>query len=250
MVYYVVFKSSKDLKIRLRTVKILRSLGCEKIRRSFYAFKKDNLKSVNDVLKNNSPIFLKKARGLVKPSIKKENILELGSLNLIAYKILKKNKREKVKNFLRKTPCIRLCRGVYVFSHWQFRFDKKKMLIGAWDFLNFIKEIDETALIIPKMVIVNPLSNRIILENAKKKIENEINAIQKGFNETINFFKEPNQIFRLKIKILKKRFYRIKLVISFFEKWFKINFSKYLQKPYYLIRKTNFILENQNFIVK
>jgi hypothetical protein len=251
MVYYLIFKSSEDLKERIETVKKLRLLGCKQIRRSFYTVKKEKLKNVGNILKFNSPIFLKKTRVLVKPSFEKDGKLkEIGSLIIVAYRIMKKNKRNMVKNFLKKAPCIRLCRGVYAFSYWHERFDKQKKLVDAWSFFRFMREIDGEAVIIFNVVVLNQVFFQNILEKAKKRIENEIVRIMKGCNDLIQNRgkEEENENNYIKAKKLRKKFFKVKSVGTFFKKWLKIDLSKSLNKPYLVLKKTNFLLEQQRML--
>ena len=156
MVLYVAYRASKAFKDRSLIPRRLRALGCTQVRRSFWEVKEEKANTTLRALRKNQPILLNRAREIRKPRfVKEKGVSELGSLIIIAYKVPKEVKRQKVKNFLEKAPYIRLCRAVYAFSQNHSHFDKNKELVDANHFWKFIQKIDEGAKAVPRGVVVN-----------------------------------------------------------------------------------------------
>jgi len=188
---------------------------------------------------------MKRKRELVRPSISKDgNIRELGSLIVIVYKGSKKE-RMRIDGFLRRAPYIRLCKGVYAFSHWHKRFDKKQELVDARIFWNFIREVDENAVAIPRLIIDNHESIEQILNETKTRIEKEIDHIIMGHQnlyEKMVRNEGGRQYVLSTTRKLKRRFVTIKKMTKFYEQWLRINQSHLLLKPYSIIRKLDTLL--------
>jgi len=246
MVFYVVYKASKGFKNRSLIPRRLRALGCRQVCKSFWEVEEEEANKVLNVLHENQPILLKRIREIRKPKfVKEEGVYELGSLVIITYRTPKEVKREKKKSFLKKAPCIRLCRSVYAFYQEHSRFDKDNQLVDARRFLNFIKEIEEDVKVVPRVVVVNSDSVERLLDETKKRVENEIDDIVRCYKELYQRAskREYNtQDTRDMLSKLNRRFVTMKKVATFYEKWLKINFSKNLMKPYGVIRKVRFVV--------
>jgi len=120
MVLYVVYRASRESKDRSVLPRRLKALGCRRVRRSFWEVDGEKVNRVLKVLEKNQPILLKRVREIKKPRIvRNKGVSELGSLVIVMYATPKEAKREKIRNFLRNEPYIRLCRSVYPFSQKQ-----------------------------------------------------------------------------------------------------------------------------------
>ena len=201
------------------------------------------------VLQKNQPVLLKRVREIRKPCfVKGKGVGELGSLVVIAYKVPKEVKREKIKNILKKAPCIRLCRSVYAFCTEHTRFDKNRELIDARRFWEFIREIDENVAFIPRVVVVNSDSVERLLEQVKKRVEKEIDNIVRGYKglcQKANRGEIDKQYIHSELPKLKRRFVTVKKIAAFYEKWLKLDLSKSLIKPYPTMKKLRFMINEK-----
>jgi len=239
----VVYRASADSKNRSRVTKRLRALGCEQMHRSFWKVNKENVYAVSRLLEGNHPIILKRVREVRKPVYDKRSgkLCDPGSLIIIAYRSLNETDRVKVKNFLKRAPYIRLCRGVYAFSHWHERFDKRHELVNATDFWEFIQKVDEKSIIIPRVIIVNTESVDMILEEVKNRVKKEIDKIAQTYLNSYQKmnFEVTDQSFITTSQKLKKRFTTIRKVAIFYKKWLRVDFSGDLIKIYRVMKRVN-----------
>ncbi len=199
------------------------------------------MKRVLRVLQKNQPVLLKRVREIRKPRYANgKGIGGLGSLVVIAYKVPKEVKRGRIKNLLRKAPCIRLCHSVYAFYLKHKHFDKNRELVDARRFWEFIQEIDEEAKVIPRVVVVNSSSVERLLEWAKKRVEKEIDNIVDGYKvlcQKVSRGEIDEQYVRSALPKLKRRFATVRKIAAFYEKWLKIDLSRSLIKPYPAMKK-------------
>jgi hypothetical protein len=247
MVYFVAYRASSELKDRIEIVQRLRMLGCKQICKSFWQVEDEKVKVVARMLRKNSPVILRRIREVRKPNFKKnERWNDLGSLVVIAYKVPKNMKMGKIKNLLKKAPYIRLCRGVYAFSLHQKQFDKSRSLVDARTFLEFIRQIDENAVVIPRVVIMNSQAVERIIGDVEMRIEKEIQVIVEGYEKLFMKVKrgkiDKQRIFEIRRKF-KRRFLTIKKVATFYEEWLRMDFSHILMKPYATIRKVRLLID-------
>ncbi len=252
MVYYVVFRASEKLKDWGRIRRRLQALGCTQVRRSFWEVGEEKENTVLRILQKNEPILLRRTREVRKPRyLKGKGIGELGSLVVIAYKVPEEVKREKIKNFLKKAPCIRLCRSVYAFSQNHSRFDKNGELVDARRFWKFIQEIDEDVKVIPRMAVVNSESVERLLKETEKRVEREIDNIVGGYKRLIQRASRGemnDQHICNAVQKLKRRLATVRKVAAFYEKWLNIDLSKSLIKPYPYMRKVRSTVNEKPFI--
>lgn len=246
MVFYVVYKASEGFKNRSLIPRRLRALGCRQVCKSFWEVEEKKANKVLKVLHKNQPILLKRIREIRKPKfVKEKGVYELGSLVIIAYRTPKEVKRGKIKSFLKKAPCIRLCRSVYAFYQEHSRFDKDNQLVDAGRFWRFIQEIQEDVKVVPRVVVVNSDSVERLLDETKKRVENKIDDIVRCCKELYQRACKGESNARYicgRLSKLNRSFVTVKRVAAFYEKWLRIDFSKNLMKPYGVIRKVRFVV--------
>ncbi|MCS7119819.1 MAG: hypothetical protein RMJ07_06725 [Nitrososphaerota archaeon] len=249
MVYFVVYRSSESLKERVEIAQKLRMLECRRICRSFWQVENEKISDVMRVLRKNSPIILKRIREKRKPRFDKDGIsIDLGSLVIVAYHFPKDVNKGQIGNLLRASPCIRLCRGVYAFSQFQDILDGDRSLVDARSFLDLIRRIDENAIMIPRVVVVNEQSVQRMLGDVRKRIEREIDAIIEGYNDLIARVRNGEIDEQLAKKIrrkFKRRFILVKKLASFYKEWMGIDFAYALMRPYAAIRKVRLIADSK-----
>jgi len=243
MVLYVAYRASKESKSRSLLPHRLRALGCRQVHKSFWEIEEGKVNKVLKVLEKNQPILLKRVRENRKPRFaKNKGISELGSLVIVMYATHKETKRERIKNFLRKAPCIRLSRSVYAFSQNHSLFDKENELVDAFKFAGFIKGIHEDVKVIPRVVIVNADSIERLLEEIKQRVEGELSYIIRCCKELYNRALSAEYdvpLMRDALSKNKRRFIIVKKVAAFYEKWLRMDFSRSLMKSYRAIEKVN-----------
>lgn len=249
MVLYVAYKAPKDAKDRSLLPKRLRALGCVQIRKSFWKAEEGNANKALKLLWKNRPVLLKRLREIREPRpMREKGAYELGSLVIVIYETTKEVKRERIRSFLRKAPCIRLCRAVYAFSEKHSLFDKNSELIDAGLFSQFIQEIGGDVKVIPRTVIANPDSVEKLLEETREHVENIFSDIVqrcKGLYQKVNVGEDVHHIRSLLSK-LKKRHIKAKKVAGFYEKWLKIDFSKSVMMSYRALRKVYSIVKEKS----
>jgi len=249
MVYYVAYKTSDELKYRSQIVRRLRALGCKQIRRSFWEVDKNRISFVKKILQNNFAVILKRTREVRKPYFTPEGTcIELGSLVVVAYKIPDEAKKGKIKSLLKRAPCIRLSRGVYAFSQRHKRFDKNQDLVDARTFWGLVREVDASAVMVPRVIVLNNQIVESLLEDVKSRIEKEVNSINEGFKILSQKVKqeEINRRHTLRItRKLRRRFMNAKKLAAFYKEWFRIDFSNILIKPYPAMREVRSILQEK-----
>lgn len=251
MVYYVVYRAPRETKDRSLIPRRLRALNCKQLGKSFWEIgdKESKASKVLKALQKNYPVLLKRERQIRKPHfVKEEDAYDVGSLVIVAYKMQKEAKREKIRKFLKKAPCLRLCRSVYAFCQHHSRFDKENKLVDAQRFQGFVQEMLGEVEVVPRAVIENLDSVETLLEEIKERVENEVSDIIKGCKEL--YYKIRNeeldkQIARSEMTKLNRRFRTVRKVASFYEKWLKIDFSKSLIRPYRAIQKVNSLLSSE-----
>jgi len=246
MVFYVAYRAPQECKGRSIIPHRLKALGCERVHRSFWEVEEESVNRVLKGLEKNHPILLRRVREIKKPRFAKNNgIPDLGSLIIIAYATPREVKREKTKNFLRKAPCIRLCRSVYAFSQNHTLFDKKDELVDALKFEDFIKVIEEDVKVIPRVVVADRNSVEMLLEEIRQQIESDVSDIIMCCRELYDRALEgEHDIQRIQDLLSKnrRRFVTLKKVAVFYEKWLRMDFSRSLMRAYRAVEKVNAIV--------
>jgi len=252
MVVYVVYRASRNVKDRSLMPRRLYGLGCSKIHKGFWEIKEMKTSKVIQLLQGKQPVLLKKTRDLRRPnlvhafSVKKPR--ELGSLLIVIHVSDRETKREKISNFLKKAPYIRLRRSVYAFFQDHPLFDKENRLVDGHKFLAFLEENGEDFKVISRIAIVNQNCIERLVEETKQRVEEELLDIAESCKRyQIKFSNEicDPQCVITTLTRLKRRFETIKNIASFYEKWMKIDFSKSLMKSYRMVKRIQESIDNR-----
>jgi len=248
MVLYVVYRAPTESKDRSTLPNRLKALGCQQLHRAFWKIDEKKAQRVLKVLANNQPILMKRLRKIKNPQLaKKKEFAGLGSLILVVFTLPKEANREKVKNFLRRAPCIRLRRSVYAFSQKHSFYDKEQKVVDALKFINFIKEMQGDVKIISRIVIINRKSVERLLQETREHVEKEAAKIVGSCKELYVKALNGNDlgILRDRFSRIRRRFSTLKKVAAFYEGWLKIDSSKSLMRAYHALRKVNSLLQRK-----
>ena len=248
MVLYVVYRAPKESKRRSTIPSRLKALGCHQLHRAFWKIEEKEAHRVLKVLENNQPILLKRLREIKNPQLaKKKEFKGFGSLVVVMFKLPKEANREKVKNFLRKAPCIRLRRSVYAFCQKHRLYDKEKKLVDTREFVDFIRAIGGEVKIISRVVIVNRESAKRLLRETREHVEKEVVKIVASCKELYMNARNEDNLGQLRDRFarIKRRFATLKKVASFYEAWLKIDFSKRLMTAYHALRKVYSVIQQK-----
>ncbi len=246
MVLYVVYRAPIESKGRSSIPNRLKTLGCQQVHRAFWKINEKNVHQVLKVLENNQPILLKRLREIKNPKLaKKKEFVGLGSLIVVTFALPKGANREKVRNFIRKAPCIRLRRSVYAFSQKHSIYEKEPKLVDALKLVNFIRENQGNVKIISRVVIVNTTSVERLLQETRERVEKNAVDIVSSCKEIYIKARTGNDygVLRESFSRIKRRFLILKKVAEVYEEWLKIDFSKSLMRAYHALRKVNFVIK-------
>lgn len=248
MVLYVVYRASIESKGRSTIPVRLKELGCQQLHRAFWKIDAQKANQVLKVLENNQPIFMRRLRAIRKPQLaKKKKFSGFGSLVVVLFMLPKGANREKVKNFLRRAPCIRLRRSVYAFPQKHPCFDKEQKLVDVLKLVNFIRSINGDVKILSRVVIVNRGAVERLLKETREHVEKEVTEIVSSCKEL--YFKANNgddlSLIRDRFLRIKRRFIILKKVAAVYEGWLKIDASKSLMRAYHALRKVNSVIETK-----
>lgn len=245
MVFYVVYRASKKFKDRSALPLRLKALGCRQLHRAFWEIDEEKARKVLKVLEKNRPILLKRVREIKKPQFAGDGrISELGSLVIVMYSTPKEDKREKIKNFLKRAPCIRLRRSVYAFCQRHSLFDKDDKLVDAQKFAVFIRKIRGNVRVIPRVIIVNTNSVERLLQEIRERVEGESSDIVRSCKDLYGkvFRGDDIRPIRDSLSKNKRRFLKLKRVAAFYEKWLRMDFSSCLRRSYKAVKKVNSVI--------
>jgi len=248
MVLYVVYRASMESKARSTIPRRLKELGCQQIHRAFWKVNEKNARQVLKVLENNQPILLKRLREIRNPQLaKRKEFSGLGSLIVVFFTLPKDANREKMKNFLKRAPCIRLRRSVYAFSQRQPFYDREQKLVDAQRFAKFIREMRGETKIISRVVIVNRESAERLRQETRERVEREVAEIVAACKELFMKAHEANETAMLRDRYLriKRRFLALKKVAAVYDGWMKMDSSKSLMRGYHGLRKVNSALQKR-----
>jgi hypothetical protein len=245
MVLYVVYRAPKESTGRSALPQRLKKLGCQQLHRAFWKVDEEKARKVLKVLENNKPIFLRRLREIRNPQLaNKKEFTGLGSLVIVLFSVPQGANREKVKNFLRRAPCIRLRRSVYAFSQKHKFYDKEGKLVDALKFVNFLREMRGEVKILSRVVIVNKSSVERLLEETKERIEKGVIEIVKSCKELYGkALKENPTVSNDRFSRIKRRYVVLKKIGAFYEGWLKLDFSRNLMRAYHALRKVNSVIK-------
>lgn len=245
MVLYVVYRASKEFTARSALPQRLKKLGCQQLHRAFWKVDEEKARKVLKVLENNQPILLRRLREIRNPQMaKKKEFAGLGSLVIVLFSIPQAANREKVKNLLRRAPCLRLRRSVYAFSQKHKFYDKEGKLVDALKFVDFLKEMKGEVKIFSRVVIVNKSSVERLLEETRERVEKGVVEIVKSCKELYMKARKGNDLTVLSDRFLriKRRYVILKKIASFYEGWLKLDFSRNIMRAYHALRKVNSVI--------
>jgi len=248
MVYYVVYNASKDYSNRSLIPARLRVLGCRQINKAFWEFDREKTHKVLKLLEKNHPLTLRRSKEINKRLIASSKVLDLGSLIIVTFKA-PKDKKERIRSFIRRTPCIRLCRLVYAFYQRHTQFDPEKKLIDAQGLATIIRELDGEVKLIPKIVVLNERSIQRLVEETKEHVEKEIHAITskcKRIHDKCIRNECDHKRMREVLRGLRRRYVRTRRRARFYSAWMALDFSKDMMKAYKaLLRLRNYSREER-----
>lgn len=245
MVIYVVYRAPKESTGRSVIPSRLKALGCQPLHKAFWKIDEKKTQKVLKVLENNQPILLKRLREIENRQLSnKKELAGLGSLIVVTFTLPKGANREKVKNFLRRAPCIRLRRSVYAFSQKQSVYDKEQRVVDTQKFVNFIREMQGEVKIISRVVIVNRLAVERLLQETTEHIEKESANIIASCKELYRKARAGNDqtVLRDRFLRIKRRFSTLKKVAAVYSAWLKIDSSKNQMRTYHALRKVYSVL--------
>jgi hypothetical protein len=254
MVYYVAYRPPLIRESRLQLTRQLKIMGLKQVRGSLWAVEAKNLSAAKALLQEHSPVIMKRIREIRKPSFTKDlGRGDLGNLVVVAYRIIDRGEREKVENRLKGAPCLRICRGVYAFPQRQSFFDKNSRLIDASRFYEYVREFDDSAVMVPRLIFMNSGAVERLTEETKKRVEREVRSIIEGFKALYQKMIK-NEIDRRRVlktaRKLRKRFAVTKRLADFYGEWLNVDLSKAAMKPYPAIRKVKLLFEEKYEAIK
>ena len=245
MVSYVVYRVSKEFNDRSAIPRRLKALGCRRVHSAFWEIEEEKVYNILNLLEKNQPVLLKRTREVKRPKfVKNCGLPKLGSLVIVMYAAPKEVKRERIRNILKRAPCIRLRRSIYAFSQKHSFFDKDHQLVDARSFAVFVKGIHGDVKVIPRVLIVNRDSVERLLQETRERVERENSDIVRCCKELYGKALGGNDVRLIKDSLskCKRRFLTVKKVAAFYEKWLNIDFSRSLIKSYKAVKKVNSIV--------
>ena len=226
----------------------LKKLGCRQLHRAFWKIDEEKARQVLKVLEHNQPIFLRRLREIRNPQLaKRKEFTGLGSLIIVLFSVPQGANREKVKNFLRRAPCLRLRRSVYAFSQKHIYYDKEKKLVDALKFVNFLRGMEGEVKILPRVVIINTSSVERLLQETRERVEKSVVEIVESCKELYRKALKENDFTLLSDRFLriKRRYLTLKKIAAFYEGWLKMDFSKNLMRAYHSLRKADSVIRRK-----
>jgi len=234
MVYYIVYKASKDYKNRSLIPARLRVLGCRQINKTFWEFDKEKTLEVLKILKENRPLVLKRVKEVKKRLVEHGRVQDLGSLIVVTFKA-PKEKKERIRSSIRRTPCVRLCRLVYAFYQRHSQLDPENKLVDAQGLATLIRELDGEVRLIPKIVVLNERSIQKLVEETRQHMEKEILDItlkcKQIYDKCIRNECDHKNLTEV-LRKLRSQYVKIKRKAGFYNSWMALDLSKDLMKAY------------------
>lgn len=247
MVFYVVYRASKECGNKGLISKRLESLGCKHVCGSFWEISERKVSEVLRIVGENKAILLKRTREIRRPQYDdKGNIVELGSLVVLAYNP-ENNGNAKIKWLLARTPYIRLCRSVYAFPQNSGRYGRGD-IFGLSNLITAIREHDKDAKVFSRMVVVNSSEAMdFLVERVRLRIKRRAEKILDGYKSLMNAFLtgqiEKKQLIE-KERRLYDEFKHLRRLAIFYEKWLKTDLVRETMRVYSAMRKVKLLREN------
>jgi len=239
MVLYAVYRASKDYSNRSLIPSRLRAIGCRQINKSFWEFDRWKLSKVLAVLKGNQPILLKRAKEVKKRSIVGGRLVDLGSLTVVSFR-LPNGGKERVRSFLRKSPCIRLCRRVYAFYQRFSQFGLEDDLVGVDDLVNFVKEVGGEVSVFPNLIIFDGCSLVRLVDETRQRVDEEFFGVVQNcaglYGKCLGDGCGQRQLDDA-LRKFRRQFVSTKRKAVYYEKWMGVDFSRSMMRAYRALLK-------------
>ncbi len=239
MVYYVVYKASRDYSNRSLIPARLRALGCKQMNKTFWEFNKEEIHKVMKLLEMNQPILLKRIREVKRRLMVNGRIQDLGSLVVVTFKI-PKEESERIRSLVEKAPCIRLCRLVYAFNQRHSTLDPEGKLMDANHLATFIEELGGEVKLIPKIVVLGQRSIQRLVDETEQRMEKEILDITRKCRQIYDRYRRTecnNEELGAVLRKLRRRYAMTKAKSRFYDEWLELNLSRELAKAYKALLK-------------
>ncbi len=239
MVYFVVYRASKDHSNRSLIPNRLRALDCRQIQGTFWEYEREKSRQLFNILRGNEPVFLKRTKEIRRRVLAEGVIQDLGSMVVVALKA-PRDKKENIRILVKNAPCIRLCRRVYAFYQRQTQLDPENRLIDARSVAVSIRELQGEARLIPKIVILNRRSIQRLVEGTRRNLEREILDIVSSCKQV--YEKHSRDELDQKrihdaLRRLRRRFVSARRKARYFERWIALDFSRSLMSAYRALLK-------------
>lgn len=248
MVLYVVYRASKESTGRSALPQRLQKLGCKQLHRAFWKVDEEKAREVLKMLENNQPILLRRLREIRNPQLaRKKKFTGLGSLVIVLFSVPQGANREKVKNFLRRAPCLRLRRSVYAFSQKHKFYDRERKLVDALKFADFLREMKGEVKILSRVIIVNKSSVERLLEETRERVEKGVAEIVRSCKELYEkaLRGDDPAVVSDRFSRIKRRYVIMKKNAAFYQSWLKLDFSRNLMRAYHALRKVNSVIKGE-----
>lgn len=239
MVYYVVYRASRIHSNRSLIPARLRAIGCRQINRTFWEFEGGKISRVMKVVDKNRPIVLKRAREVERRAIIEGGIQALGSVIVVSFEA-PKDEKEKIRNLVKRAPCIRLCKRVYVFYQLHSRFDPNGKLLDAERLAAFIKALGGEVKLFPKVVIIDQRSVQRLVDETGECMEKEIfGLLQNCVQLHDRFIKNGSNREQLNRALgkVRGRYLAAKRKAMYYKKWTGLDLSRNLMKAYAAVKR-------------
>ncbi len=250
MVYYLVYKASKDYRNRSLIPDRLRKIGCTQISGPFWELGEGTMPKVLRLLEDNKPIIMKRSREVKKRLIADNEVRDLGSLVAVAIRI-PKDKKEVVRSFVSKAPCIRLCRRVYAFYQRHSQFDPENKLIDAQQLASFAKKHGGEVRLVPKLIILSKRSIQRLADETEIHLEKEILQMipkcEYAYHRCLSRECSRRELFDV-LRRLRRQFLKAKRKAKYYEKWMGLDFSRNLMRTYRALLKLKHLSTKQRLV--
>ena len=166
---------------------------------------------------NNAPFFkrpqfliLKTSRDLMKPQINEKNgKYDLGSLILVSYSLPEDVKIRKATNrLIRRAPCFRLARSVYIFPQIRYNSYENSVLVRPSTFLKRMIVFGIPVTYIPKLIISEDSLTKSLINELNESLTKRTHKILHDCNDLQPSLKsKPSKRFselRVEIKIMRE----------------------------------------------
>jgi hypothetical protein len=125
--------------------------------------------------------------------------------------------------------------------------------MDAARFYEYVREFDESAAMIPRLIFVNSGAVERLTGETRRRVEREVKSVIEGFKVLYQRMMR-NEIDRRRVlktaRKLRKRFAIIKRLAAFYGEWLNVDLSKVAMKPYPAIKKVKLLFEEKYETIK